>query len=97
MLNLYNSSTYREKCKYFFHICRRNTAKSGDNGLNAALLTVPVGAAAVAGGTGEDGLTWPLDDQSVLTITGSGCMADYGDGKKDTAPAPWHAYAADVK
>ena len=45
----------------------------------------------VASGTcGADGgnLTWTLDSDGLLSILGSGAMADY----TDDAPAPWRQY-----
>ena len=42
------------------------------------------GAAAETGGTCEDGLTWTLNDDGVLTVSGSGDMKDY-----DDYDSPW--------
>ena len=47
--------------------------------LLAVFMTVSVSAAEVASGTCGETLTWTLDDQGVLTVTGSGEMEDYPD------------------
>ncbi len=47
------------------------------------------------GGACGDGLTWALGADSVLVITGSGEMADYG--ASGDAAAPWNAQAAAIK
>lgn len=46
-------------------------------------------------GTCGDGLTWALGADSVLVITGSGEMADYG--ASGVSAAPWNAQAAAIK
>ncbi len=49
---------------------------------------------AVKSGVGTDGLTWEISDDGVLTISGSGPMADYG-WYGDNA-APWREYYFDI-
>ena len=41
------------------------------------LVPVTARAAEVASGTCGDNLTWVLDDQGILTISGTGAMEDY--------------------
>ena len=45
-------------------------------------------AAEVASGTCGDNVTWSLDDNGTLTISGAGPMANYTDGSN----APWHSF-----
>ena len=47
---------------------------------------------ATSGTCGND-LTWNLDDDGVLTISGTGAMADY----TDASPAPWAPYITSIK
>ena len=49
---------------------------------------------AVKSGVGTDGLAWEISDDGVLTISGSGPMADYG-WYGDNA-APWREYYFDI-
>ena len=56
------------------------------NSLNASVPTV------LDSGTCGDNLTWKLTDDGVLTISGSGDMADYL-----YADAPWYSYRSDVQ
>ena len=43
-------------------------------------LTVSAGAAEVASGTCGTNLTWSLDADGILTISGAGAMEDYTSG-----------------
>ena len=43
-------------------------------------------------GANGDNLTWTLDSDGLLTISGTGAMADY-----DGTFAPWYAYVSDIK
>ena len=54
-------------------------------------LTVGAGTIFAANGTCGDNLTWDLTD-GVLTISGTGAMADY----ESASPAPWDAYKENV-
>lgn len=59
-----------------------------------AILSISaVTAAEVANGECGSTLTWSLDDEGTLTISGEGYMYSY----TDTEPAPWASYAADIK
>ena len=49
-------------------------------------------AAAVAQGTCGDGLTWILDSDGTMTISGSGSMYNYRSGT-----APWYSHMNDIK
>ena len=40
------------------------------------LMLVPDGFHAEASGTGEDGMTWTLDDEDVMTVSGTGGIYD---------------------
>lgn len=46
-------------------------------------------------GTCGDNLTWVLDDEGTLTISGTGKMADYS--FEDGQEAPWDEYASDME
>ena len=50
------------------------------------------GAAIVAQGTCGDNLTWKLDAEGTLTVSGTGYMDDY-----DEDPAPWKAHTTEIK
>ena len=52
----------------------------------SALAESSEGIGATSGTCGEN-LTWSLDEDGVLTISGAGDMADY----TDSAPTPWDA------
>ena len=63
--------------------------------LIAAMLCwnmAPVQAAEVKSGFCGEDLTWTLDDNGTLTISGTGEMADY-----DISKRPWYAYRADIR
>ena len=52
---------------------------------------------ATTSGICGDNLTWELDDNGVLTISGSGDMYDYRDYYASEDPtAPWYPYANDI-
>ena len=51
-----------------------------------ALLPAKAEAAEIASGTCGNNLTWVLTDDGVLTISGTGAMANYSEGG-----SPWHA------
>ena len=55
------------------------------------VLVASVGTMFAENGTCGENLTWDLTD-SVLTISGSGAMTDFG-----WATAPWYAYREDIK
>lgn len=64
------------------------------------LFLLPWDARAVdsiaSGGCGY-GLTWVLDMNGVLTISGAGDMTDYGPSYAENISLPWSAYRADIK
>ena len=53
---------------------------------------VTVHCTSLGSGTCGDGLTWLLDNDGVLTISGSGAMTDYSSGSK----VPWSQYKAEI-
>ncbi len=55
------------------------------------VMAAGVSAAKVSGGSCGDNVTWLLDDQGVLTISGIGNMQDFYDSDPDyfEPPAPW--------
>jgi len=61
-----------------------------------ALLSTEAEAATVASGTCGANLTWVLDDQGTLTISGTGNMTGYGSSLLGT-PAPWKEYSSKIK
>lgn len=56
------------------------------------VASLPAAGAAPTSGTCGDGVNWTLSG-GVLTVSGSGDMADYG----EFTPAPWAAHADEVK
>ena len=54
-------------------------------------LTVTVGATEVASGDCGENVTWALDEEGTLTISGTGAMADYLEG------APWYSYRTQIR
>ena len=59
-----------------------------------SVVTVPVSAAEViASGTCGDGLTWELDSEYTLTVSGTCAIPDYA----SVSDAPWEAHIASVK
>ncbi len=57
-----------------------------------SLMVVPVGAEETASGTCGDNLTWVLDSDGTLTISGTGEMEDWSG---DTS-VPWYHYRTDI-
>ena len=55
-------------------------------------LTGTAQAAAVDSGTCGENLTWTLDDEGVLTISGTGAMYDYSYAK-----SPWYSHRASIQ
>lgn len=64
--------------------------------LLASLLPVSAMADATAGGTCGYNLTWTLDGDGTLTISGTGKMKDYYPSNNDTT-APWGEYCSSIK
>ena len=56
-----------------------------------AALGITVGAAEVASGTSGD-VSWSLDSEGTLTVSGEGAMADYTNGSQ-----PWYAHKDSIK
>ena len=52
----------------------------------------PIGGDVIASGTDANGIKWTLSKAGVLTITGTGEMADYA----NTASIPWYSYKQSV-
>ena len=61
--------------------------------LACMLLPSAVLAEEIASGTCDYKLTWTLDSEGVLTISGNGEMGNFD---KDRNPAPWSAYADQI-
>ena len=59
-----------------------------------ALLPVGAGAETVYEGTCGKNLTWELDDQGTLTISGTGNMSLYSN--RSNKMAPWYAHRKDI-
>ena len=59
----------------------------------APVIPLEVNAATVASGDCSDNLTWTLDEDGVMTISGTGAMDDYA----TASSAPWHAYRASIQ
>lgn len=58
-------------------------------------VALPAAAATVtASGTCGENLTWTLDSNGILTISGTGNMYDYGDN--GVGVQPWEAYCKDI-
>ena len=57
-------------------------------------LDEPVSPKIIASGTCGENLTWTLDDEGTLTISGSGAMPDYN---KTDNTAPWYSYRDSIK
>lgn len=58
---------------------------------NSSLTNAEIHCAYVDNGTCGEGLTWLLDNDGVLTISGSGIMRDYS-SSSDRTTAPWGTY-----
>ncbi|MCD7768858.1 MAG: leucine-rich repeat protein [Oscillospiraceae bacterium] len=54
---------------------------------------------AVASGSCGDDLTWVLDGDGALTISGTGAMSDWSDykGLEPSTDSPWYGYAENIK
>ncbi len=51
----------------------------------------------VASGTCGENLTWALDNEGTLTISGSGAMSDYGENSDEVTTAPWANYGKQIR
>lgn len=60
------------------------------------LCTGTAYADTVAEGTCGENLTWNLDDEGTLTISGTGAMDDYVVNSDTTISCPWYAYRKDI-
>lgn len=60
-------------------------------------LTAMAQADTVAAGICGENVTWTLDSEGTLTISGSGPMADYPYGAVDSELHPWLRYEEDIK
>ncbi len=82
--DFYNSLTYHESgwgdCPHWY-----------DEGSEPEKPTEP--SEVIASGTCGENLTWTLDGNGVLTISGTGAMSDYN----DYYHAPWRGYCSKVK
>ena len=58
-----------------------------------AFLPTEAEAATTAGGTCGENLTWTLDDQGTMTISGTGEMKSYN----ITLDVPWYDYRKEIK
>lgn len=61
--------------------------------LHAILSSGCTPASGICGADGGDNLTWTFTCDSVLTISGSGAMADYN----GSSYVPWHDYQASIR
>ncbi len=61
-------------------------------GLLFVVLPLTANADIVANGTCGDNLTWTLDDEGFLTISGSGAMMNFGDEDPN-----WYLYINRIK
>ena len=51
----------------------------------------------VDSGTCGENLTWTLDSEGTLTISGEGDMYNYGDNRYNSGkPAPWSSYRSNI-
>ena len=55
------------------------------------IIALPITASAATSGTCGDNLTWTLDDEGTLTISGTGAMADYTSNS-----SPWYPFNSDI-
>ncbi len=81
---------------YTTHTC----SVCGDSYVDS--YTDPVGTPAVASGTCGSNLTWTLDAQGLLTISGTGAMNDFDleftdKDDNDIPTTPWYAYRTQIK
>lgn len=69
------------------------------NILATLIVALPTTVYAKTSGTCGTNLTWMLDDNGILTITGTGKMYDYShiNNRFYTSSAPWYSYASDIR
>ncbi|MGI5875020.1 MAG: S-layer homology domain-containing protein [Bacillota bacterium] len=62
-------------------------------------LNVGVGAAVIDSGACGDNLTWTLDDNGTLTVSGTGAMWDFEEGSRsgNTNTASWWSYRGSIR
>ena len=91
-----NSAVLTDGAAYYYKV--RALDSDGEAGLFSDVVSVTYTArpALVASGKCGDSASWKLDADGVLTITGAGPMADYGQHASDNC-APWRTYANDIK
>ena len=91
-----NSAVLTDGAAYYYKV--RALDSDGEAGPFSYVVSVTYTArpALVAGGKCGDSASWKLDADGVLTITGAGPMADYGQPASDNC-APWRTYANDIK
>ena len=91
-----NSAVLTDGAAYYYKV--RALDSDGEAGPFSDVVSVTYTArpALVASGKCGDSASWELDADGVLTITGAGPMADYGQSASDNC-APWRTYANDIK
>ena len=91
-----NSAVLTDGAAYYYKV--RALDSDGEAGPFSDVVSVTYTArpALVASGKCGDSASWKLDADGVLTITGAGPMADYGQHASDNC-APWRTYANDIK
>ena len=91
-----NSAVLTDGAAYYYKV--RALDSDGEAGPFSDVVSVTYTArpALVASGKCGDSASWKLDADGVLTITGAGPMADYGQSASDNC-APWRTYANDIK
>ena len=91
-----NSAVLTDGAAYYYKV--RALDSDGEAGPFSDVVSVTYTArpALVASGKCGDSASWKLDADGVLTITGTGPMADYGQHASDNC-APWRTYANDIK
>ena len=91
-----NSAVLTDGAAYYYKV--RALDSDGEAGPFSDVVSVTYTArpALVASGKCGDSASWKLDADGVLTITGAGPMADYGQHASDNC-APWRIYANDIK
>ena len=94
-----NSAVLTDGAAYYYYYYKvRALDSDGEAGPFSDVVSVTYTArpALVASGKCGDSASWKLDADGVLTITGAGPMADYGQHASDNC-APWRIYANDIK
>ena len=91
-----NSAVLTDGAAHYYKV--RALDSDGEAGPFSDVVSVTYTArpALVASGKCGDSASWKLDADGVLTITGAGPMADYGQHASDNC-APWRTYANDIK